>query len=366
MNQAKSMNIVIFAGGAGTRLWPLSRKATPKQFGKVIGDQSTLQRAVNRLHPDFQVDKIYIATSDRYVSLVHDQLPAIPKEQVIGEPAVRDVGPAVGLLTAILAKYHADRPMAILWSDHLVGNESLFRQILAAAQKVIEADPNCIVFIGQKPRFASQNLGWIEYGKTLKKIDGISIREFRGTHYRPDITKAREFFASGHHAWNLGYFVTTPRFLLRQYQKFVPKMHPKITKIASFWGDKDFSQVLKKEYPSIESVHFDEAILEKLDPKQAVVITENLKWSDVGAWEALKEALQKHPSQNITQGKVLLTDCRDSLVYNYTDQLSVAIDLDGFFIVNTDDVLLVCRKDSVPKIKTLVNSFTGTENERLS
>lgn len=360
------MNMVIFAGGAGTRLWPLSRRATPKQFGKVIGDKSTLQLAISRLQPDFASVDMYIATTSRYVKLVHEQLPDIPRTQVIGEPEMRDVGPAVGLLAAILSKNQAQVPMAILWSDHLVRKEALFRIVLSVARDFIAAHKNHIVFIGQKPRFASQNLGWIEYGSIKKTLNSVAIRSFKSFHYRPDLDVAKTFFAGGRHAWNLGYFVTTPEFLLSQYKIFVPNLYTKLMVLRDVWQTASFDQTLARIYPTVESINFDNAILEKLDPKNASVITENLEWSDVGAWEALKEAIQKNPEQNLTQGKVLLTDCRDSLVYNYTDQLVVAIDLEGVFVITTPDVVLVCRKDSVPKIKTLVNSFPGTENEHLS
>src|SRR3989338_982470 len=154
------MKAIIFAGGVGTRLWPLSRRRSPKQFEKVIGDKSTLQLAVERLLPDFSWEDIYIATSGRYEAIVYQQLPKLPKTNLISEPEIRDVGPAVGLVTAVLYKKFGDVPVVILWSDHLVKKTSLFKKIIAACEKVIKEKRQTIVFIGQKPRFASQNLGW--------------------------------------------------------------------------------------------------------------------------------------------------------------------------------------------------------------
>lgn len=365
-NQKKRLRAVIFAGGVGTRLWPLSRRSSPKQFEKIIGNESTLQHAVKRLFPDFNLDDIFIATGNSYVALVAQQVPGLPKNHIIAEPQMRDIGPAVGLVATILANEHPGEPLAILWSDHLVRKEQLFRKILATACKIIEKNSDHMVFIGQKPRFASQNLGWIEYGKRLEQVDGIDIHAFKSFHYRPSLEKASEYFSQDHYAWNLGYFVTTPEFLLAQYRKFAPDMYDKLERIKKAWKTPAFNKTLAKIYPTLESIHFDNIILEKLDEGDASVITENIEWSDVGAWEALKEALQKTPEQNITNGRVLTMESRDSLIYNYRDQLVVTIDVDGFLVINTHDVLLICHKNSVPKIKKLVNSFIGTENEHLT
>lgn len=360
------MKAVIFAGGVGTRLWPLSRKSSPKQFEKIIGEKSTLQLAVERLRPDFAWSDIYVSTGQAYVDIVQKQLPDIPPDHVIGEPAMRDVGPAVGFITALLSSESPDEPMVILWSDHLVKQESLFRKILKTAGKVVEKDPKKIVFVGQKPRFASVNLGWIAYGKSVLKENGIEFYAFTGFQYRPDGATAKQYFISGKHAWNLGYFVTTPKNLLEQYKHFAPNLYEPMMRIAQAWHTGTFDDVLLSTYPTLEKISFDNAILEKLDPSSALVVSDNIEWSDVGAWEALKEALQESNDKNVTQGKVLLTDTKDSLVYNYTDQMLAIIDIEDMLVVNTKDVLLICKKSSVPKIKKFVEGLSGTEHDHLT
>lgn len=360
------MNAVIFAGGVGTRLWPLSRKKSPKQFEKIIDNKSTLQLAAERLQPDFPWDSVYVSTGQTYTSLVRKQLPQLPEDHVIGEPEMRDVGPAVGLMAAILSREAPDIPMAILWSDHLVRRDALFRKILRVAGEYIEEDPTKIIFVAQKPRFASENLGWIEYGDPVTKKEDIAFHTFIDCQYRPGKDTAQRYFESGHHGWNLGYFVTSPRFLLSLYKRFVPNVYTGLEQIIQSWRGADARRVLERVYPTLEKIHFDNAILEKLDPSQALVISENIEWSDIGAWEALKEALAEAEEKNVTQGKVMLNDTQDSLVYNYTDQLVVTIDLDDMLVVNTSDVVLVCKKRSVPKIKTLVERMSGTENDHLT
>lgn len=361
------MKAVIFAGGVGTRLWPLSRKKSPKQFEKIVGDTSTLQLAAFRLQPDFAWSDVYVSTGEAYVPIVRKQLPKLDPNHIIGEPATRDVGPAVGLMTSLLIQESPNEPIAILWSDHLVKNEALFRKVLRVAGAVVKDDPKRIVFVSQKPRFASVNLGWIEYGKQVMVKDGVTLHSFVDFQYRPDKPTAKRYFASGHHAWNLGYFVTTPRFLWEQYQRFAPNLYQGLSEIARVRPDADkFRDALEKIYPSLEKISFDNAILEKLDPSQALVISENIEWSDVGAWEALKEALQEAQDKNVTLGKVMTNDTRDCLVYNYTDQIVVTIDLDGMLVVNTPDVILVCNKNSVPKIKKFVESLSNSENDHLT
>ncbi|MBI3379894.1 mannose-1-phosphate guanylyltransferase [Candidatus Gottesmanbacteria bacterium] len=359
------MKAIIFAGGVGTRLWPLSRKNSPKQFEKVIGDKSTLQLAVERLLPDFGWDDIYISTSQKYIFLVKEQLPKIDISHIIAEPEGRDVGPAVGLAIANIVKKFPAEPLVILWSDHIVKNNSLFKKILNSCAEIISQNSNKLIFISQKPRFASQNLGWIEYGNKKLSQRGFNFYDFKSFNYRPDLIMASEFLKSGYHAWNIGYFVTTASFLWQLFKLYQPEMYKILREIQNLVGSDKYESSLDKLYKSIPKISFDNAILEKIKKEDAYVIAENLGWSDVGAWEALKEALQSDPSQNVTSGKVLVTDCRDTLVYNYTDQMVVTIDLDGYLVINTKDVVLVCHKNSVPKIKKLVENLADSKNEHL-
>jgi len=361
------MKAIIFAGGTGTRLWPLSRKKSPKQFEKIIGNKSTLQHAVERLMPEFKPKDIYISANLLYKDIISEQLNYIPKENLFFEPEKKDVGPAIALVTSILAKKFPSEPIVILWSDHLVKKAALFKQILKSAEKYIKENPNEIVFIAHKPRYPSVNLGYIHLGEKKQILGKVDLYKFEGFKYRPDEKTAKFFFKSSKYAWNLGYFVTTPGFINNAFKQLAPNIFNNTEDIVSHLGKKDFEQYLKKNYGRVESINFDNSILENLDKKQASVIVEDIGWSDVGAWEALKEALESYPYENVIRGKVYLEHVRDSLIYNYDDKkLIVGIDLDENIIVNTNDVILIAKKTSVQKIKKLVESFEGTENEKLT
>lgn len=360
------MKIVIFAGGVGTRLWPLSRQHTPKQFEKIIDSKSTLQLAVDRVLPICKASDIYISSGERYKDILINQLPQIPQENFILEPEMRDVGAAVGLITALFAKIARDEPFFILWSDHLVKNDDIFRRVLLVGEKILKQEKNKIVFIGQNSRFASQNLGWIEIGETVAGLDSFPQYQFKSFHYRPDIKLAEEFHVSPKHFWNPGYFGTTASFLESLYKKFAPEMYSLLEKIQESFGTDNYQTVLRETFPKLEKISFDNLILEKIDEKDAYVMGADLGWSDVGAWEALKEALSKTTSENVTRGKVMLESSKDSLVFSFNDQLIVGIDLEEMLVINTKDVLLICPKHSVPKIKKFVESLAGGPHAHLT
>ncbi|AKM79366.1 MAG: Mannose-1-phosphate guanylyltransferase [Candidatus Beckwithbacteria bacterium GW2011_GWB1_47_15] len=362
--EKSSLRAVIFAGGVGTRMWPLSRKKTPKQFERIIGDLSTLQLAVGRLRPETPWENIYVSSGEAYSPLIRKQLPQLPKQNLIAEPKMRDVAPAVGYLMAILAKEDPDGPVAILWSDHLLKKVKTFKTILASGAKYVSDHKGKIVFIGQKPRFANQNLGWIKFGQKESQINGFSLKQFKAWHYRPGQDQAEKYFASRHYAWNTGYFIVNPSFVLSQYQKHLPQMYSKLVELQVSYGTPTHQKKLEKIYPAFKKISFDDAILAKLSPQKAVVLSADLGWSDIGTWEALKEALQTSPNQNLTRGRVVCFNSKNSLVYGFTDQLVTAIDVKGMVVVVTSDAVLVCPQESIPEIKKMLASFVKTKLER--
>ena len=361
------MRIVIFAGGAGRRLWPISRVSSPKQFEPIVGDESTLQLAVERVAPLYGLENLFVATNERYVPIVNKQLPTVPAANILAEPARRDLGPAVGLAMAHLAHLGADEPVAILWSDNYIENVPAFVALLQAAETLIADQAADILFIGETPRFANDNLGWIGLGEFVGRAGDLPYYGFKSLTYRPPLERCREMFAQGTHVWNTGFFVTTPAYVRRLYARHSPEMWRQLGEIEATIGTDRYEETLQRIYPTMQAIHFDDAILTHVDPERALVLHSEMGWSDPGTLYALKEALDPDTVANVTKGLVIDTASRDSLIYNYeARKLVVAVGLEGMIVVNTDDAILVVHKDSIPLVKEVINGLQGTELESYS
>lgn len=362
------MKVVIFAGGSGRRLWPISRKRTPKQFEPIVGQRSTLQLAVERVGPLCSPNDIFISTNERYLDIVQQQLPQMPAHNLIGEPTRRDLAAAVGLAMVHLA-HHAqpEEVIAILWGDNLMSDVPAFQQLLQTAENLITQKQADILFIGETPRFANQNLGWIGLGTEKGRENGLPYYQFQSLTYRPDLELCRQFFANGQHVWNTGYFVTTLAFVLQAYQTHQPQMWEQLQQIAQTVGTPNYPDTLRHIYATLPEMSFDDAILTHLATEQALVLHCQMGWSDPGTLYALKEALQTNLDANVTKGSIQAPQTVDSLLYNYeSHKLLVAIGLEGMIVVNTPDAILVVHKDHIPQVKKVVDGLEGTEWEQFS
>lgn len=334
------MKIVIFAGGIGTRLWPLSRRHLPKQFIKNFNGRSTLQLAVERVAPVFGYQNIYLQTTAEFKQLVKDQLPGLLEENIIIEPERRNVAPAVCLAVLQLAQSGYQDSIAILWADHLMNKTADFIQALQTAEQIIQHQLANLVFMAEQPRYANNNLGWLKVGPSLGKIGERTYFEFLGWKYKPEPAECDHMFRSGEYFWNPGYFITSVSFLIEQYKKLAPEI---------------FQAVSQRHYHLAPAQSFDRAIIEKIDLKQAVVLKTNLGWSDPGTLYALKEVLAKSEEQNVIQGQVYNLDSQDCLVYNLEDKKLIAsVGLNGMIVINTPDALLILPKNEVKRISELL------------
>jgi mannose-1-phosphate guanylyltransferase len=364
------MKIIIFAGGSGHRLWPISRVKSPKQFEPFIDQKSTLQLAVDRVLEVYGDENIFISTNERYQELVRSQLLQLPPEQIIGEPDRRDLAAAVGLALAHIAQSDPsaiDEPVAILWGDNYMQHVSNFRQLLRSAEELVLNHVAKMFFIGETPRFANENLGWLSLGNNISHQNGTPCYQFKSLTYRPDPAKCRRMFEDGGYAWNTGYFVTTPSYVRELYQQFQPKIWSHLSAIEASIGSPVYEETLHRVYPQIQSISFDDAILTHVPAEEAAVLHGELGWSDPGTLYALKEAIDPSRNRNVIRGLVVDKQSRDCLVYNYADEkLVVAVGLEGMIIVNTEDALLVVNKDHIPLVKNVVNGFEGTSLEAFS
>lgn len=365
------MKIIIFAGGSGRRLWPISRKKSPKQFEPIIGEKSTLQLAVDRVEPQYGSENIYISTNSRYLDILHNQLPQLPETNIIGEPTRRDLAAAVGLsmmhLSHSLDDQVANEPVAILWGDNYMNQVENFQQVLMASEKLVRQDKAKIMFIGETPRFANENLGWLGLGEKLGEVDGKSYYKYGSLSYRPAKDRCDRMFAEKTHVWNTGYFVTTIGFILDLYQNHQPAMWSGLQKIKAAIGQPHYEDVLNAVYPQLDEISFDDAILTHVSADQALIMHGKMGWSDPGTLYALKEAINGEPEATVSKGLVITEETSDCLVYNYEDKkLVVAAGLEGIIVVNTEDAVLVVHKDNIPLVKKIVNGLEGTELDSYS
>ncbi|MFQ5493377.1 MAG: mannose-1-phosphate guanylyltransferase [Candidatus Dojkabacteria bacterium] len=360
------MKIILFAGGSGTRFWPISRKKFPKQFIQLINNQSTLERHLDNLAPKYGWNNIFISTTELLSALVKNTFPEVSLGNIITEPARRDLAPAVALVMLKMKKLGAgDEPIAIMWSDNIIGKPDNFFEAMDAASKFIKEDPNRIIFLGEKPQYPNENLGWIEKGEVVSEKNGLKIYKRKSFTYRPPLADAKKWYKAGTHLWNPGYFVTTPDFILDQYEKLQPRMHDQIVQIYKALDTDRESKAIQEVYPKMEVISFDDAILELMDDSKALILEGDYHWSDPGTLYALKQFLQEDEDDVIGKGLVYNYDSKDSIVYNFVKkQLVTTIGLDGFVVINTPDAILVCHKDQIPKIKKMLGEFEGTQLEK--
>ena len=348
------MKIVIFAGGSGTRFWPLSRKIIPKQFKRIFDGKSTLQLAVERVEKTFGIENIYISTNEKYTSLVKDQIPQIPTANIVGEPERRDVAAAIGYNLIRLQKLGYSGSVAILWSDHLMKNPKNFVSVLKSGEKLIKENPKQLVFVGEKPRYAENNLGWIHIGKQISQ----DLYKYVEWYYKPPLEKCKKMFKSGEWVWNPGYWIVDLDFVVGLYKKHMPGMYKKLMQIQKAVGTTEEAHVLRKIYPTLEPIHFDNAIVEKVPAEQAVVLVANMGWSDPGSLYALKEALVGNGGKNFNSGMVYDLNTTDSLLINEEkNKVLATIGLKNMVVVNTEDALIVVHKDNVLEISDLIKKL---------
>lgn len=345
------MNCVIFAGGVGTRLWPLSRVNSPKQFDAIWDGQSTLRLAVERLRLHFDWSRIFVQTVPSYQKLVQAQIPELPAKNIFLEPTRRNVGPAVCLAISRLQQLGQTEPVAILWADHLLKKPAEFIKNLKLGGELIKANPRRFVFLAEQPRFANNNLGWIRVGRKAGSLGPTTYYRFRGWRYKPEPSECDKMFKAGDYFWNPGYFISSPEFIIAEYQKHSPAILASVTKSLQAKNSKQAFEF----YSQAPALSFDTCLIEKTDLQSAVVLKTAMGWSDPGTLYALKEALETSPASNVIAGRVFNLDTSDSLVYNLEkNKLVTTVGLQGYVVVNTKDALIVVHKNQVKEVTDLV------------
>lgn len=361
----KDLKIVLFCGGSGTRMWPASRKDKPKQFQPLVGETSMFQQAIARIKRGFPIKDVFVITGRQYVGLVVQQEPDLPLENIIIEPEMRDTLAAVGYAAAVLDKKFDNPIVASLWAaDHLVKNDEEFIKALKAAYEFAK-ETEKMVSIDVRPTYPNIHVGYIKIGKMIKNTNGESFFEYIKHVEKPDLAKAKKYASSWEYLWHAGYKVWHTQKMLSQFRKFTPKVYDSLVKIQKSWGTDDQDSVVRKIYPDLEKDSVDYAIFEKMDPQDIVVLPADLGWSDIGAWNILKEELSNEPGDNVVSGNIIEIDNEDCLIYNKSEsKIVAAIGLKNLVVVDTPDGLLVCDKDKVSDIKKVIEKIKETKQDK--
>ncbi|GEM45258.1 mannose-1-phosphate guanylyltransferase [Deinococcus cellulosilyticus] len=341
---------VILAGGSGERFWPLSRKARPKQFLTLDGGQhSLLQATAKRLEGlATEMDCVFVVTSNDYRSLVLEQLPDLPLENLLVEPQARDTAPAVLYAALTVAQHHPDAVMGIFTSDHRIGNERAFHQVIRDAAR-LAAETASIVTLGITPTYPATGYGYIERAEQVMAFEeNVGYRVARFTE-KPDAQTAEAFLGTGRFSWNSGIFVCTVQTLLEEYRTHQPELYATLSEAMKVRGK------VREVFPTLKKISIDYAILEK--SSRVMVIPAEFDWDDLGDWNAL-ERLLRSESQNVSVGRHVGLDTEGAILYTTGgDDLIVTIGLEDVVVVRTSEVTLVVRKDRTQDIKKVVQQI---------
>ncbi|MCS7246844.1 MAG: sugar phosphate nucleotidyltransferase [Anaerolineales bacterium] len=344
---------VIMAGGGGTRLWPLSRKARPKQLLRIIEQRSLFQMAVDRLEGLFDPKQIFVVTVPEQFRELHEQCPQIPEENFLLEPVPRGTAAVVGLAAVCLARLDPEAVMAVLTADHYIGNQEWFHRLLQVAETV--ARQNYLVTIGIHPTFAATGYGYIQQGKLQGNYQGVDVYHVIRFKEKPDEFQAQVMLARGDHTWNSGMFIWRVDRIRQEIREHLPQLEKALNEIEAHWGKPTYSAVLEQQWRGLTPETIDYGIMERA--RDVVVIPAGaLKWSDVGSWDSLFDVLPSDAHGNIViGGRHFSLNTRHSLVYVTEEhRLIVTIGVRDLVVVDTGDVLLIVRKDEAQKVRQVV------------
>ena len=361
---------VILAGGSGTRFWPRSRRARAKQVLALQGESSMIQQTVDRLAPLAADESCWVITNHWLRDVIVDQLPGVLPEHVLAEPAARNTAPACGLAAFLLEKTEPDTVIGIFPSDHIVGDNERFVEVLAAGIRVAARGENVVV-LGIPPTRPETGYGYIEQGAELEAVDGIAVRRVKRFREKPDKHTAERFLAAGNFAWNGGIFLWTARTLANAIREHVPEMAPLLETIAEAHGTADFERVFAEVYPECENISVDYAVLERRSVKGEArsgiyCLPADFAWNDLGSWASLHEQLGEDERSNVVDGeKSELVAIQSSGNYVHAPGKMVALlGVHGLVVVETADAILITtleRSQDVSKIVHTLHREMGKE-----
>jgi mannose-1-phosphate guanylyltransferase len=346
------------AGGSGTRLWPASREARPKQLLGLLSERTMLQEACQRVAPLVPDDQIFVMTSEAYTDVVRQQIPQVPAANIIGELEGHGTAPCIGLSALYLKRLAPEAVMAVLTADHHIEKADELRRALGAAAQVAEG--SCLVTLGIRPNRPATGYGYIERAEKLAQISGLDVYRVEKFTEKPDLPTAQAFVESGRYYWNSGMFIWRVSAILQEFGKLMPRFYAQLMEIDAALGTTEERAVLERVWPQVENETIDYGIMEHAE--DVAVIPVDIGWSDVGDWTALSELLPTDEEGNVVVGQHVGLDTTGCLIHG-SRRLVATIGLEDMIVVDTEDALLVCPRERAQEVRDLVKKLKESGRE---
>lgn len=346
---------LILAGGKGSRLYPLSRAGEPKQFLKLINDKSFLVNTVDRITPIINKENIYVVTNMDYKEKVKEELVDINESNIFVEPANKETATCIGLSAVKLLKQDADAVMVVLPSDHYIQGEKIYTDTLSQAIELANRR-RCIVTLGIEPSRPETGYGYIEMGeRATGNIPTYKVARFTE---KPNLEVAKDFIFKGTYLWNSGMFIFRADVILREIEKYLPKLHRPLMEIYKNLGEENEEEVIKDQYELIDGISIDFGVMQKT--RKAFVIKCDFEWDDMGSFGALSRLLKSDKNNSISKN-VYIDDCENCSIFG-NKNLIIGFGIKDLVVVDAGDVILVMDKNKDQEIKHLLNKLSK-ENE---
>jgi mannose-1-phosphate guanylyltransferase/mannose-6-phosphate isomerase len=335
---------IILAGGVGSRFWPFSRELEPKQFMRLIGQESLLESTIQRLKGVVGPERTFIITNNIYFYEVKAQVAkfGIPDKNIILEPQGKNTAPAIGLCAKLISRLDKEAILVVLPADHYIKNFPVFRETLKSALAV--AKENFLVTIGIKPDKPSMAYGYIKIRKEekRKKTKVYSVDKFLE---KPSLEKAKKYFKDKNYFWNSGMFIWKAGIFLEEMRKYLPSLSRQINSIRT-------AQDIEKIWPQVRPISVDYGIMEH--SRRIALIPAKFFWTDLGSWDALSEVFPKDKSNNVINADTLHLESAGVCVFSRSNRLVSTIGVNNMVIADTPDALLICDRDRTQDVKQLV------------
>lgn len=345
----KHLNAVILAGGSGTRLWPLSTPSFPKQFLPLPGGNSMIQETLARISSLITPDRAWVVTGRSMAELVHEHLPSIPMQHILGEPMGRNTSPAIGWVAATIARRDPQAVMASFHADAVITRVDALQRSLRLAYEL--AEQGYLVTLGIKPTAPETGYGYIRFADLLREGHGHQAFYAERFVEKPDLETARGYLKDGHYVWNSGMFIWKVETILAEMHTHLPELARKIETIANSMGTPQERATIDEIWPTLTPISIDHGVLEKT--KNLVVIPVDLGWNDVGNWEQYGSLFPTDEQGVGAVGGHTNMDSQNIFVYNNTQRQVYTIGLEDVVVVEMDDKTVICHKDAVQRVKEL-------------